>query len=89
VVPLLARPLPSVVALGVVWSGWAVERSKAQGVEDGMQWQALDRSPILDLEQFMSLNDLAAVAVYAGGAGTPMQCDSGTGCGTVVFWSKN
>jgi hypothetical protein len=54
-----------------------------------LRWQALDRSPILDLEQFMSLNDLAAVEVYAGGAGTPMQFDSGTGCGTVVFWSKN
>jgi hypothetical protein len=55
---------------------------------DGMRWYALDRSPILDLEQFMSLNDLAAVEVYRGGAGTPMQFDTGTGCGAVVFWSK-
>ena len=31
--PLFARPLPSVVALGLVLSGWAVEQSKAQGVE--------------------------------------------------------
>ena len=55
---------------------------------DGIRWYALDTSPILELERFISLNDLAAVEVYAGGAGLPMQFDSGTGCGAVAFWTK-
>lgn len=70
-------------------SKWNGDRCAPTYYLDGMEWQALDRSPILDLEQFMSLNDLAAVEVYAGGAGTPMQFDKGTGCGAVVFWTKS
>lgn len=70
-------------------SSWSGNRCSPTYYLDGMLWQALDRSPILDLEQFMSLNDLAAVEVYAGGAETPMQFDRGTGCGAVVFWTKS
>ena len=69
-------------------STWSGNRCSPTYYLDGMRWYPLDRSPILELEQFMSLNDLAAVEVYPGGAGTPMQFDSGTGCGAVAFWSK-
>jgi hypothetical protein len=55
---------------------------------DGHRWFALDGSPILELERFMSLNDVAAVEVYRSGAGMPMQFDTGNGCGSVVFWTK-
>ena len=55
---------------------------------DGHRWFALDGSPILELERFMNLNDLAAVEVYRSGAGLPMQFDTGSGCGSVVFWTK-
>jgi hypothetical protein len=69
-------------------SKWNGNRCSPTYYLDGMRWYPLGRSPILELEQFMSLNDLAAVEVYPGGAGTPMQFDSGTGCGAVVFWTK-
>ena len=53
--PLFARPLPSVVALGLVLSGWAVEPSKAQGVEapagmiEGIVYDSLlARGPLRD-----------------------------------------
>ena len=55
---------------------------------DGHRWFALEGSPILELERFMSLNDLAAVEVYTSNGGMPMQFDTGNGCGSVVFWTK-
>ena len=55
---------------------------------DGHRWFALDGSPILELERFMTLNEIAGVEVYRSGAGMPMRFDTGTGCGAVVFWTK-
>jgi hypothetical protein len=55
---------------------------------DGIRWYALEGSPILELERFIPLQDLAAVEVYSGGASTPAQFDTGSGCGAVVFWTK-
>ena len=55
---------------------------------DGHRWFALEGSPILELERFMTLNDLAAVEVYRSSGGMPMQFDTGNGCGSVVFWTK-
>jgi hypothetical protein len=55
---------------------------------DGMRWFPLDAPSIIELERFMSLNDVAAVEVYSSAAGMPMQFDNGNGCGSVVFWTK-
>jgi hypothetical protein len=55
---------------------------------DGARWYPLDKNPLTELEQYIPLQDLAAVEVYAGGASTPAQFDVGTGCGAVVFWTK-
>ena len=55
---------------------------------DGHRWFALEGSPILELERFMALNDVAAVEVYPSRAGLPMQFDTGSECGSVVFWTK-
>ena len=69
-------------------SAWDGNRCSPVYFLDGMRWYALDQSPILELERFIQLHDLAAVEVYAGGASTPAQFDAGTGCGAVVFWTK-
>jgi hypothetical protein len=55
---------------------------------DGHRWFALEGSPILELERFMTLNAIDGVEVYRSGAGMPMQFDTGNGCGSVVFWTK-
>jgi len=55
---------------------------------DGHRWFALEGSPILELERFMTLNAIEGVEVYRSGAGMPMQFDTGNGCGSVVFWTK-
>jgi hypothetical protein len=69
-------------------SRWNGDRCSPNYYLDGLRWYPLGMSPILELERFISLNDLAAVEVYTGGAGTPMQFDSGNGCGAVAFWTK-
>jgi len=55
---------------------------------DGTRWFPLDGLSIIELERFMTLNDVAAVEVYSSGAGMPMQFDTGNGCSSVVFWTK-
>ena len=64
------------------------ERCSPNYFLDGHRWFALEGSPILELERYMTLNDLAAVEVYRSGAAMPMQFDTGNGCGSVVFWTK-
>jgi len=56
---------------------------------DGLRWYPLDENPIIELEKFVSLHDVAGVEVYTGGAATPAQFDPNTGCGAVVFWTKH
>ena len=72
-------------AMRSMWNG---DRCSPNYYLDGVRWYPLDSSPILELERFISLNDVAAVEVYSGGATTPMQFDSGNGCGAVAFWTK-
>ena len=55
---------------------------------DGMRWYALEGSPILELERFLTLRDVAGVEVYRSGSGMPMQFDTGSGCGSIAFWTK-
>jgi hypothetical protein len=55
---------------------------------DGMRWFALDKSPIVEIERFITMHDVYAVEVYAGTGLTPAQFDVGNGCGAVVFWTK-
>jgi TonB-dependent receptor-like protein len=69
-------------------SNWGGDRCSPTYYLDGMRWYALDQNPILELERYIQLHDLAAVEVYAGGASTPAQFDGGNGCGAVVFWTK-
>jgi len=69
-------------------SNWGGDRCMPNYFLDGMRWFALEGSPILELERFIQLHDLAAVEVYSGGATTPAQFDTGNGCGSVVFWTK-
>jgi hypothetical protein len=56
---------------------------------DGIRWYPLDQDPIIELEKFVSLHDVAGVEVYRGGSETPAEFDPNTGCGAVVFWTKH
>ena len=71
--PLFAPPLPSVVALGLALSGWAVEQSKAQGVEapagtiEGIVYDSLlARGPLRDATVYVIGTTLAATTDARG-----------------------
>jgi hypothetical protein len=69
-------------------AGYTGDRCSPPYFLDGTRWYPLDNNPLIELEQYIPLQDLAAVEVYASGASTPAQFDVGTGCGAVVFWTK-
>jgi hypothetical protein len=71
-------------------AGYTGKRCSPAYFLDGIRWYALDpdSNPILEMEHFLAIRDVAAVEVYSGGAETPIQFDSGTGCGVVLFWTK-
>jgi hypothetical protein len=55
---------------------------------DGVRWFAMTGPAIVELDRYLTTHELYGIEVYGGGASTPIQFDTGSGCGAVVFWTK-